>query len=146
MFFPSKHTRYLPHAVAFGGSQQNLNGLSKHSPSVYDGLFLARGGKAALALKEWSVAYISCAILDAGTDEYRPEQEDMPLPRHAISWKKLSQSANASGSFAESLRVFALLGKGDEVAGLEYESGDDEESLDLVKGTGMIHSPELSLY
>lgn len=84
---------------------------------------LASTGNAAVSLYDWSSTNISHAEIDASSLDYTLEEEGMP--RYAMLWNKIN-TTNRSKPIADTLRRFALLGRRDEVVGLEAAEGGDQ--------------------
>lgn len=98
-------------------------------------------GKAALSLYEWSSDYISRAELKAPTLDYA--NEDIGIPRYATLWNKINRTSR-SMPIADSLRAFALLGRGDDVIG--FEAVENDTGFNTLGDDDFSTASELSLY
>lgn len=107
----------------------------------YNRVMLSSTGSAALSLYEWSCAYMSRAKVESNILDYSHEEEN--FARYATLWSVINKRFGSGGSRAERLRAFALLGKGDDVLGME---GGEEDFAGDVGKKEFAHARELTFY
>lgn len=140
LFPPTRPTSYVPFTAKLGTSDGSRSRQSDKLPQGYSQLGRSESGNAALSLYEWSASYISRAEVEASSLDDSGEAE--AIPRYATLWSNITK--RSQNSVADSLRAFALLGKGDDVIGMEAEGLDENP---IVDGNNVFHTArELSLH
>lgn len=126
LFSPSEKTSYFAVMEASEDAQ-----VRERVPAGYSQLLKSGEGNAALSLYEWSSAYISRAEVEASSLDDSKEEE--AIPKYATLWSNIKRKTG-SEKVAERLRKFALLGKGDDVIGMEEQLDDLIGNDDNVQG------------
>ena len=126
VFLPSKPTSYFSVTTRIGRKVGSAERKSQHEPIPpgYNHLYQSGKGNPAHSLYEWSAAYISRAEVEASSlDDSREEEA---TPKYATLWNKIHKKIG-SQDVAEGLRKFALLGKGDDIIGMETDNANNKE-------------------